>query len=110
MVPLLLEAGLCGFQGFQYEDGMDYVKICSMRTKNGESLLIQAGVSVTRTMPHGTPDDVVREMKFLVENGPRAGLFLGLSSSCVPGTPWANIKTLVEGLRYYRTNGRVGLR
>ena len=109
MVPLLLEAGLCGFQGFQYEDGMDYAKICSMRTKNGESLLIQAGVSVTRTLPYGTPDDVVREMKFLVENGPREGLFLGLSSSCVPGVSWENIKTLVEGLRYYRINGRAGL-
>jgi len=108
MVPILLDVGLCGFQGFQYEDGMDYKKICSMRTKKGETLLIQAGVSVTRTLPFGKPGDVVREMKFLVENGPRVGLFLGLSSSCLPGTPWENIKTFVEGLRYYRVNGRIG--
>ena len=28
MVPRLLEVGLHGFQGFQYEDGMDYEAIC----------------------------------------------------------------------------------
>jgi hypothetical protein len=109
MVPILLEAGLVGFQGFQYEDGMDYKKICALRTKNGEDLIIEAGVSVTRTLPFGTPKDVIREMKFLVENGPKTGLFLALSSSCVPGTPWDNIKTLIEGLQYYRVNGRMSL-
>jgi hypothetical protein len=109
LLPVLLEAGLAGFQGFQYEDGMDYEKICSLRTKNGETLLIEAGISVTKTLPFGAPGDVVREMKFLVEHGPRQGLFLGTSSSCLPGTPWENIKTFVEGLRYYRTNGRAGL-
>jgi hypothetical protein len=109
MVPILLEAGLAGFQGFQYEDGMDYEKICAMRTRDGESLIIEAGVSVTRTLPFGTPADVVREMKFLVEHGPKTGLFLAASSSCTPGTPWQNIKTFVEGLQYYRINGRVGV-
>jgi hypothetical protein len=109
MVPILLEAGLVGFQGFQYEDGMDYEKICAMRTRDGESLIIQAGVSVTRTLPFGKPADVVREMKFLVEHGPKTGLFLACSSSCAPGAPWENIKTFVEGLQYYRINGRVGL-
>ncbi len=32
MVPRLLEVGLGGFQGFQYEDGMDYEKICRMKS------------------------------------------------------------------------------
>jgi hypothetical protein len=109
MVPIFLEAGLAGFQGFQYEDGMDYKKICAMRTRDGESLIIRAGVSVTRTLPFGTPADVVREMKFLVEYGPKTGLFLSHSSSCAPGTPWENIKTCVEGFHYYRINGRRGL-
>ncbi|MDR1566397.1 MAG: hypothetical protein LBS48_03820 [Treponema sp.] len=109
LVPILIEAGLAGFQGFQYEDGMDYEKICAMRTRDGETLIIEAGVSVTRTLPFGTPADVVREMKFLVEHGPKTGLFLAASSSCTPGTPWKNIKTFVEGLQYYRINGRVGL-
>jgi hypothetical protein len=109
MIPRLIEAGLVGFQGFQYEDGMDYEKICALRTKNNQSLIIEAGISVTRTLPFGTPSDVAREMKFLVEKGPKTGLSLGLTSSCMPGTPWENIKTLVEGMNYYRINGRTGL-
>jgi uroporphyrinogen-III decarboxylase len=108
MVPRLLDVGLSGFQGFQYEDGMDYEKICRMKTKDGRDLIIIAGVSVTRTLPMGTPDDVRREMKWLVEKGPRAGLILAGSSSVTPGVPWANIQAFVEGFKYYRTHGRSG--
>lgn len=106
MVPRLLEVGIGGFQGFQYEDGMDYPRICAMRTRDGQDLLIIAGVSVTRTLPFGTPGDVRREITWLVDRGPRTGLFLGCSSSVTPGVPWRNIQTLIEGLAYYRTHGR----
>jgi hypothetical protein len=106
MVPRLLEAGLSGFQGFQYEDGMDYEKICKMTTRDGASLVIQAGVSVTTTLPHGSPDDVRKELKWLVKNGPRTGLSLGGSSSVAPGVPAENLDVLVEGLNYYRDNAR----
>jgi len=106
MVPRLLEIGIQGFQGFQYEDGMDYEKICALRTRDGEPLLIVAGVSVTRTLPHGTPDDVRRELRWLVEHGPRTGLFLGASSSIAPGVPWENLRALVDGFLYYQEHGR----
>jgi len=106
MVPRLLECGLSGFQGFQYEAGMDYEKICRMKTRDGEGLIIWAGVSVTTTLPHGTPDDVRREMKRLVDSGPKTGLFLAASSSITPGVPWENIQAFVEGLNHYRVNGR----
>ena len=106
MVPRLLECGLNGFQGFQYEDGMDYEKICKMTDRDGNSLLIEAGVSVTTTLPLGTKEDVVKEMKWLVENGPAVGLSLGESSSLAPNTNHENVKTLIEGLKFYRENGR----
>lgn len=106
LVPYLIEAGVNGFQGFQYEDDMDYINICKMKAKNGKSMVIQAGVSVTRELPLGKPKDVKKQMKFLVENGPKTGLFLSTSSSCAPGTPWENIKTAVEGFKYYRKYGR----
>ncbi|MCJ7736543.1 MAG: hypothetical protein MUQ10_04405 [Anaerolineae bacterium] len=106
LVPRLLDVGIRGFQGFQYEDGMDYEKICKMKTKEGDPLVIVGGVSVTRTLPMGTPSDVKREIDWLVENGPETGLFLGGSSSIAPGVPWENIQTMVDGLRYYREHGR----
>ena len=106
MVPRLLDVGLSGFQGFQYEDGMDYERICQMKTKDGQDLIIVAGVSVTQTLPHGKPEDVKKELQWLVEKAPKNGLFLAASSSITPGVPWENIKVLVEGLNYYRTQGR----
>ena len=106
MVPRLLETGLSGFQGFQYEDGMNYEKIGRMKTRDGNSLIIIAGVSVTRTLPFGKPNDVRTEMKWLVDQGPKTGLFLGASSSIAPGVSWENMKTLAEGLKYYREYGR----
>jgi hypothetical protein len=107
LVPPLLACGVNGFQGFQYEDGMDYINLCKMKDRNGAGLVIQAGVSVTRELPMGTPADVRRQVDFLVENGPATGLFLQFSSSCVPGTPFANIQTAIEAMRYYRTKGRL---
>lgn len=106
LIPYLLEAGINGFQGFQYESGMDYIEICKLKDKLGKDLVIQAGVSVTRDLPFGKPDDIARQLRFLVEYGPETGLFLSFSSSCVPGTPWKNIIAAVDGFKYYQTHGR----
>jgi len=105
LIPYLIEAGVNGFQGFQYEYGMDYPYICNLKAKNGKSMVIEAGVSVTRELPMGTPNDVKNQLNWLVEYGPKTGLFLGMSSSCVPGTPYENILTAVEGIKYYRKHG-----
>jgi len=51
MVPRLIDCGVSGFQGFQYEDGMDYPAICRMKDRWGRDLRIWAGVSVTRPQP-----------------------------------------------------------
>ncbi|MHB1483386.1 MAG: uroporphyrinogen decarboxylase/cobalamine-independent methonine synthase family protein [Saccharofermentanales bacterium] len=106
MVPRLLDVGLVGFQGFQYEDGMDYIKICKMKTKKRDELFIIAGISVTTILPFGTPDDIKNQFKFLVENGPKTGLVLGGTSSITPGVPMENMITLEEGFKYYREHGR----
>lgn len=106
MVPRLLEVGVGGFQGFQYEDGMDYERICRMKTRDGDPLFIIAGVSVTRALPYGTPADIRRELKWLVEAGPKVGLMLGCSSSMTPGVPLRNVETLLEGFAHYRQHGR----
>ena len=77
-----------------------------MKTRDGEDLIIFAGVSVTRTLPFGTPAEVKKEIDWLVANGPKTGLYLGGSSSMAPGVKWENIRTFIDGLNYYRTHGR----
>ena len=106
MVPRLIETGVGGFQGFQYEDGMDYKKICRMSDRNGGPLMIWAGCSVTRTLPMGSKQDVIDELKFLVDNGPETGLVLAASSSVAPNTNRENVKTFIEGLKHYMKYGR----
>ena len=106
MVPRLIECGVGGFQGFQYEDGMDYEAICAMKTRDGDGLFIIGGVSVTTTLPHGTPADIRREIDWLVAKGPKVGLMLGCSSSIAPGVPLKNIRALIEGFDYYRQHRR----
>ena len=61
----------------------------------------------TGSMGLASPADVKREMDWLVRNGPKTGLFLGGSSSIAPGVSWENMKTLVEGFKYYREHGRI---
>ena len=106
MVPRLLETGIGGFQGFQYEDGMDYERICRLTDRDGNPLVIIAGVSVTTTLPRGKPADVRRELDWLVEKGPKVGLTLGCSSSLAPGVPMDNMHTLIDGFAHYRQHGR----
>ncbi|MGQ9663585.1 MAG: hypothetical protein ACUVWX_14835 [Kiritimatiellia bacterium] len=106
MVPRLLEAGVSGFQGFQYEDGMHYEKICRMTDRDGNPLMIWVGVSVTCALPFGTPEDVRPELKWLVQHAPPVGFFLGVSSSITPGVPRRNLEALRERLLYYQQHGR----
>lgn len=104
MVDSLIEVGVAGFQGFQYEDGVDYRAICEKKTRDGAPLFIIGGVSVTRILPFGTPGDVRRQLKWLVDSRGDATLALGCSSSVAPGVPWENLNTLMEGLRYYKAH------
>ena len=104
MVPGLLDVGVKGFQGFQYEDGVDFANLCKLHGNDGQPLFMIAGVSVTRTLPFGTPADVRRELEYLVEVHGDTALTLGCSSSMAPGVSSANIDALVEGLHYYKNH------
>ena len=104
MVPRLLDIGIRGFQGFQYECGVDFAALAKMRDREGKPLFFEAGASVTTTLPHGTPEDVKRELQYFVEVHGDSVLTLGASSSIAPGVPPANLDMLIEGLAYYRTH------
>jgi hypothetical protein len=81
VMPLLddmVAAGFSGFQGFQYECGVDpYQMTTRLLAATGQTPLFLAGLSVTRTLPFGTPDEVEAEVDFCFDySGGGRGLML----------------------------------
>lgn len=74
----------------------------------GGQIAIWAGFDVQRTIPYGTPDDVRREVRFLMDAYRREdGRFmLTLGNGATPDTPLASLEALLdEALRYGRFPG-----
>lgn len=107
VVPLLddmVAAGFSGFQGFQYECGLDIADLRRRRSLKGEEMLILGGLSVTRTLPFGTPDDVKAEIDYCLDctDGGR-GLMLFTSNVVGVEVPMSN---LLAGYRYLVESAR----
>lgn len=90
----MIEAGFSGFQGFQYEVGVDPYELAKRRSLKGEKMLFMAGLSCSRTLPFGTEADIKEEIDFIfdyTEGG--HGLFLFPSNVTGVETPPENIMT-----------------
>ena len=81
IVSDLLDLGFRGFQGFQYECGVSIAELRSLKTAFGEPPLIWAGLSVSRTLPFGSEDDVRAEVEgFYRDTDGGHGLFVFTSN------------------------------
>jgi hypothetical protein len=93
--PLLddvLACGVAGLQGFQRECGMELEWIVEKRTRDGDPLLIFGPLSVTGTLPYGTPDDVRAEVhRAMALCRDNASLVFFTSNTITPDIPLANI-------------------
>lgn len=93
--PLLddvLAAGIGGLQGFQRECGMELEWIRDLRTRSGDPLLIFGAMSVTETLPHGTPQDVRAEVARIMDLcRDRCGLVFKTSNTITPDVPLENV-------------------
>lgn len=96
--PLLddvLACGIGGLQGFQKECGMDLEWIVDLHTRDGDPLIIFGPMSVTKTLPHGTPDDVRAEVQWAMDLcRDKAHLVIFTSNTITPDIPLENIRTL----------------
>lgn len=101
--PLLddvLACGVGGLQGFQRECGMDLTWIVERRTRNNDPLLIFGPMSVTTTLPHGTPEDVRREVRWAIDTcRDKASLVFFTSNTITPDVPLENIRALWDTVR-----------
>lgn len=95
--PLLndyIAIGFSGLQGFQYELGIDLYELRQLRSALGEELLFFTGLSVTRTLPFGTVDDVRAEVDYFLDaTGGGRGMFLFTSNVTGVEVPPQNIQT-----------------
>lgn len=110
LVDDMVAAGYSGFQGFQYECGVDIYDLRKHRSLNGEEMLIMGGLSVTRTLPFGTPDDMRREVDYCLDatDGGR-GFLLFTSNVTGVEVPAMNLKAAYRHLAAYDPKvGRTG--
>ena len=91
----VLATGVGGLQGFQKECDMDLEWIVEKRASNGDPLIIYGPMSVTRTLPYGTPKDVKAEVEWAMNVcRDKAALVYFTSNTLVPDIPLDNIKML----------------
>jgi len=93
--PGLVDMGIDVLQALQFDaSGMDPERL---KRDFGDRLCFEGGVSVQKTLPFGTPDDVRREVRDRIRVlGRRGGYILGPSHAIQAGTPPENIAAMFD--------------
>ncbi len=97
----LIDMGIDVLQALQFSaDNMDPR---ALKSRFGERLCFEGGVSVQTTLPFGSPEDVRREVRERIDVlGRDGGYILGPSHWIQAGTPPANIVSMFDAaLEYY---------
>ena len=98
----LIDCGVRGFQGFQEEAGVRLEEMPRLPMPNGRKPALWGSMSVSRTLPFGTIDDVRREVERSIDLlGPGGGHFLGPSNTIGPEVPFENILAMHEYAQEY---------
>lgn len=96
IVDLIIDLGVAGFQGFQWETGTTIEKIAKRNTRDGQKLIFFTGMNVIRTLTFGTIDDVRREIDHCFDVTGGRGLFIFPSNTINPDAKLENIKAAYE--------------
>jgi hypothetical protein len=94
VVDDFIQIGFSGFQGFQYELGVDPYELKTRRSRLGEEMLFFTGLSVSRTLPFGSPADIRDEVDYFLDftDGGK-GMFLITSNVSGVEVPPENLQT-----------------
>ncbi len=98
----IMGLGVMGLQGFEEEHGPRYEDMVELTDPAGAPISVWGCVSVTSTLPHGTPADVraAVERSFTLA-GPGRGFVLSSTSSVMPEVPLENIAAMFEHARAF---------
>ena len=112
LIDDFLRIGFSGFQGFQYELGIDLYDLRQKRSRLGEELLFFTGLSVSRTLPFGKAQDIRDEVDYFLDatHGGQ-GMFLITSNVSGVEAPPENLRLAYHYVRerapgQVRQNGR----
>lgn len=93
VVDDFIRIGFSGLQGFQYELGIDLYELCQKRSISGKRLLLFTGLSVSRTLPFGTQEDIRDEIDYFIDATQGGqGMFLFTSNVTGVEVPPENIR------------------
>jgi uroporphyrinogen decarboxylase len=99
-VPGLVDMGIDVLQALQFDAAK--MDPGDLKTRFGDRLCFEGGVSVQHTLPWGTPEDVVAETKHLIDTlGKDGGYILGPSHAIQAGTPPENIVAMFDTAASY---------
>jgi len=98
IVPLMLERGLDVLQSLQPEAaGMDPR---ALKAEFGDRLAFHGGISIQRTLPFGTPDEVRAEVRRVVEAlAPGGAYILCTAHNIQADVPLENVAALLDAYR-----------
>lgn len=97
ILPDLIECGVAGINPLETMAGMD---IGFVKREYGRDLILVGGVDCSQCLPLGTPEQIRREVRRVLEEGARGGgMFLGSSSEIVPATPLENIHAFYDACK-----------
>ena len=96
LLPDLVEVGLNIFNPFQPE----VMDVFETKKRYYGKLSFYGGIGVQTLLPHGTPDEVRRETKMLLETLGKGGGYIASPSHSIPSdVPAENMAAMIETLR-----------
>jgi hypothetical protein len=103
LIPMLLESGIEGFQGFQPECGMRIEELVKLRTKKDEKLLIFGPFAVTTELPVLSPNELREKVRYYADIcKDEADLVFFTSNTINPDVPYDNLITVYDEIKRYR--------
>jgi uroporphyrinogen decarboxylase len=103
IIPDMIDCGLDVLQSIQPEAA--HMSLAALRARFGASLCFHGGISIQRTMPFGTPEEIRREVSQIAHTvGTGGGYIFCTAHNIQADTSIENVQTL---LRAYHSYGRL---
>jgi uroporphyrinogen decarboxylase len=105
IIPDMIECGLDVLQSIQPE--AKNMALADLKTKFGERICFHGGISIQRTMPYGSPDEIRREVKRIADIVKAEGGYIFCTSHNIQAdTPLESVQALMTAyLDYGRMTG-----